>query len=403
MKKYILSLGLSFFSLLALSAEPPMTAPAYPIPEFSSNELDVIYDHDCFATMEDLVSRARESIVLDFYIFGGPTAESITRMLIDKQRAGVQVRVLLDRRLGTVSRLKKQAKKALAELKRGGIPVLFQSRTPIPPSRKAGTIDHNKYLVIDWMEALIGSMNIAEEFYQYHDLMMHVRGPLARDLRQQFDFDWFNASHPKSEVREIFVTAQPFEFSIPSPEGPGLARIVGTGLGRKTAIESLLPLIDGAARSIHIQMHELGDQRIVNRLIAARDRGVDVRILLDPGKVGKFVPMIHWAPSGVVNAAVIIQLIHAKINVRFYRTTPELNTAHMKSAVIDGNTLFAGSLNWTQNGFETVIETNLEIHGGRAPAQAEAMFQSDWEQSEPGKRPGVLSTFFCRLYSLFTR
>jgi phosphatidylserine/phosphatidylglycerophosphate/cardiolipin synthase-like enzyme len=71
----------------------------------------------------------------------------------------------------------------------------------------------------------------------------------------------------------------------------------------------------------------------------------------------------------------------------------------MKSVVVDGRILHAGSTNWTQGGFTRVAETNLEIHGGRAPAQAAAMFERDWAtRSVAAEPPSALALQLCKLY-----
>ena len=132
---------------------------------------------------------------------------------------------------------------------------------------------------------------------------------------------------------------------------------------------------------------------------AARARGVDVKVLPDPGNVDPFVPIIHLAPKGVVNAVALDILLKAKMEVRQYRVGADFTTAHMKLAVIDGDTLFAGSTNWTTGGFTTVAETNLEVHGGRAPGQAEAQFQKDWTtRGDVARPPSLIALQLCKLY-----
>jgi len=375
------------------------TAPQLPVPAFAPAEADVLYDHATFPAMEALVAKATRSIRMDYYIFGGPTAERIADTLIAKHRAGVDVRVLLDAALGKIPEMQKQAKPVLAKLRAAGVPVAFHATKAIPPRTGGTTLDHNKYFVVDGAEALVGSMNLAQKFYDYHDLMIQVRGPVARDLAAQHDFDWYQAQHPEAPAPQQLVTAAPADVAALPPTGPGQVRLVGTGLGRKTGGQALLPLIQGATRSIHVQMHELGPGPVLDALLAARDRGVEVQLLLDPGVLDPFVPVIHKAPRGVINAVATTILLNAKLDVRHFKVDKVVTTAHMKSGVIDGEVLFAGSINWTRGGFEAVAETNLEIHGGRAPQQAEAMFQRDWHtRAVPAERPSVLALQLGKLY-----
>jgi phosphatidylserine/phosphatidylglycerophosphate/cardiolipin synthase-like enzyme len=374
--------------------------PAVPAPEFSAGDVDMLYDMATFDAMEKLVAKAQRSIKLDYYIFGGPTAERLADALIAKKKAGVDVRVMLDSAFGTIPEMKNQGQPVYRKLLAAGVPVLLHSVAPLPPKDKGTTIDHNKYFVVDESEALVGSMNLAQKFYTYHDLMMHVTGPVARDLARQHDFDWWYASHPQAKAPGLLVHALPAPGMFDRLGGTqAQVRMVGTGLGHQTGFEALKPLLAGAKQSIHVQMHELGPGPILDALIAARGRGVDVKILLDPGNVDPFVPLIHMAPKGVVNAVALDALLKAKMDVRQYHVGTDFTTAHMKIAIVDGETVFAGSTNWTTGGFTTVAETNLEVHGGRAPGQAEAQFQKDWTtRSDQAQPPSAIALQLCKLY-----
>lgn len=371
-------------------------APGLPAPTFGAAEVDVLYDLDTFAAMERLVSSARRSVKLDYYVFGGPTAERLADMLIAKHADGLDVRVLLDGSFGTIPELRGQCLPVFDRLREAGVPVRLHARTPIPPRIGGETIDHNKYFVVDEAEVLLGSMNLAKKFYNFHDLMLHARGPVARDLARQHDFDWYRAGLPAGPVPGELVHAAP---GAPPAGDTAQVRVVGTGLGRKTGLEALLPLLAGARRSIHVQMHELGPGPALDALVAARDRGVEVKVLLDPGNVDPFVPLLHNAPKGVVNALALDALLKAGLDVRHYKVGEDFTTAHMKLALVDGEVLFAGSTNWTTGGFTRVAETNLEVRGGRAPLQAEARFQADWSQrSQKAQPPGPVALALCKLY-----
>jgi phosphatidylserine/phosphatidylglycerophosphate/cardiolipin synthase-like enzyme len=287
----------------------------------------------------------------------------------------------------------------LDQLKAAGVPVTFHSRAALDGSGKTGTIDHNKYFVVDEQEVLVGSMNLAKKFYNFHDLMIRLAGPIATDFAGQFDHDWWYATHPSAKADTPMVHAEPAALAAPGAAEAGLSRLVGTGIGRKTGLEAALQLITSAKTSIHIQMHELGDGPVLDALIAARDRGLEVKILLDPGNVDPFVPVIHAAPKGVVSAIALDKLLKAHMDVKHFRVDAQTTTAHLKIGVFDGASLLAGSINWTRGGFEYVSETDVEIHGGRAPAQAEAQFQHDWVQRAiPAEPPSALALALCKVY-----
>lgn len=374
-------------------------APPLSPPVFGANETEIYYDMATFEAMEQLVSGAQRTIRMDYYIFGGPTASRLADLMIAKHRAGVDVKIMLDGSLGVIAELRAQCKPIYERFKAAGVPIAFHDRAPIAPVTKGDRIDHNKYFVVD-DQALLGSMNLAKKFYDYHDLMVRVKGPAAAQLLNQFEFDWYYATHPQAPRPDVLVHAGPASFSAPGADAPSQVRVVGTGTGRKTGLEALLPLLNNARQSIHIQMHEIGDTRVLDALEAARDRGVDVKVILDPGVIDPFIPIIHRAPRGILNAIALDRMLKKQMNVRHYRVDATFTTAHMKSAVIDGQILFAGSINWTRGGFEWVSETDLEIHGGRAPQQAQAQFARDWvERAIPAEPPSKTALALCRIYN----
>lgn len=64
-----------------------------------------------------------------------------------------------------------------------GIPTLR------PKANKA-SVDDSKYLVVDAREAIFGGMNLADAVASNHDMMVHVAGPVARELQSAFSESW---------------------------------------------------------------------------------------------------------------------------------------------------------------------------------------------------------------------
>ena len=71
----------------SLAARGADVAPAFPAPEFSGGDVEMIYDQATFTAMEQLLAKAQRSIKLDYYIFGGPTAQRLAEILIAKKQA----------------------------------------------------------------------------------------------------------------------------------------------------------------------------------------------------------------------------------------------------------------------------------------------------------------------------
>jgi phosphatidylserine/phosphatidylglycerophosphate/cardiolipin synthase-like enzyme len=214
--------------------------------------------------------------------------------------------------------------------------------------------------------------------------MLRARGPVVRQLAAQFDLDWDHGDRATALGQD--------------EPAPGTARVVGTGPNRRTGLEAVLGAIAGARRSVYLQAYELQDPRVLGALERARGRGVDVRVLLDPGDVDPFTPL-GWAPKGVLNAAGLRRMVDARVATRVFRPFGAVRTAHMKLLLVDGERLLAGSLNFSRGGFEWAYETDLEVFGGRAPGQARARFLADWERAEASRGAGWLAEALCAYYN----
>jgi cardiolipin synthase len=120
------------------------------------------------------MQRAKESIYLEMYIFEATTLDhDFAGVLKEKAQTGVRVRVILDA-LGSSS----LAKHATEELRSAGVEVLFYRfwfhRT------------HRKLLIVDENIAYIGGANIAPRFRQWNDLVVKVRGRVAKSVTRSF-------------------------------------------------------------------------------------------------------------------------------------------------------------------------------------------------------------------------
>src|SRR5262249_19701496 len=120
--------------------------------------------------------------------------------------------------------------------------------------------------------AWTGGRNFTEEsFFGQRDLSFTVAGPLACRLAGLFEDFWREqGGHPGE--------AQPCPEAPPVPDG--LARLVGTSPGGPTLAKSLYAALDHARHHIYLENIYFSDPWVVTKLLRARRRGVDVRVLL---------------------------------------------------------------------------------------------------------------------------
>ncbi|MBN1120769.1 MAG: phospholipase [Anaerolineae bacterium] len=136
----------------------------------------------------------------------------------------------------------------------------------------------------------------------------------------------------------------------------------------------LVELINSAQTSIVAAMFELDLQNVADALIAAHDRGVDVRIVYDDEHTEDDPQMEEIIDAGIP-------------------ATPDERSAfmHNKFFVIDGKTVWTGSMNITING---VYRNNNNVIVIQSPALAEnytaefeEMFNGEFGPRSPSNTP----------------
>ena len=93
-------------------------------------------------------------------------------------------------------------------------------------------------------------------------------------------------------------------------------------------------LIDGARTSVHVEVYELGQQPLIDALLAAHARGVAVTVIDDPSELS--------------SAATAMRLRLAGVDVADYPVR-RLMIDHVKLLVVDGVTAVVGGINWGVN------------------------------------------------------
>jgi phosphatidylserine/phosphatidylglycerophosphate/cardiolipin synthase-like enzyme len=133
--------------------------------------------------------------------------------------------------------------------------------------------------------------------------------------------------------------------------------------------------IDGARRELRIQFYNFTSAPIAAAIIRARQRGVDVAVLLD-----KISPCQRGAAADQVKAAGIPVAIDRSVRI-----------AHNKVVVIDRARVIEGSFNASAAAMKNAENTNLVA----APAIAEA-YRAQWERRAALSVPYLDRDHSCR-------
>jgi phosphatidylserine/phosphatidylglycerophosphate/cardiolipin synthase-like enzyme len=239
--------------------------------------------------------------------------------------------------------------------------------------------NHRKTLVTDGPDGWIGlvtSGNPHDASSRHHNIAVRFQGPAASDLLRT----------------ELAVTAFSGGTTLRVPDLTQENRDVGTGTEIRILTESrirdaALDMINEAEDGdrLDLLMFYLSHRAVVRALLGAQQRGVDLRVLLDPNR-----DAFGREKNGIPNRQVAMELHAAGVPLRWCNTAGE--QCHAKMLLVrgrDGNaTLLAGSANFTRRNLDNFnLETNVQLRADEgAPVMADAMefFDARWH-NEPDR------------------
>lgn len=336
--------------------------------------VDILIDgEEYFLDLINSIYSAKESINIRTYIFDNDDYAVKIADILKGVSEEVEVKVLMDE-LGSVT--------AWQTLPGTSMPLDFElpvriddylekdsnvkTRTAINPWF---TTDHVKTLIFDNQSAYIGGMNIGREYrYEWHDIMLKVEGPIVGRINKEFYGAWahsgwggdfaygmskiFRSDNNKMEDEEEYVNIRPLY----------------TKTGKTEIHDVTLEAIKRAKSYIYIQNAYFSDNRIINELIQARERGVDVRVILP-----------YWGNHNIMNSANMISAnIMLRNGIRVYLYP---NMTHVKATVIDGWAM-VGTANYDKLSMRVNQEMNLAFYDKKAVEELlERLFYVDFEVS----------------------
>jgi phosphatidylserine/phosphatidylglycerophosphate/cardiolipin synthase-like enzyme len=222
------------------TTHPRAVLPAAPPPAAADDRL-IIEPDDGMSVIDNLLASPRHSLDLTMYELEDPTAESV--LAADESR-GVQVRVILDRRLEQARNLP-----AYEFLRSRGIAVAWSS------ARFFAT--HEKAFVVDRATAVVMSLNLTSRYYATsRDVAVVDRDPSdVAAIESVFDADLHGGGRATPAADDL----------VWSP-------------GQSWA--DMLALISRARVSVALESEELSSPAVVAALVADAKRGVRVSVAM---------------------------------------------------------------------------------------------------------------------------
>lgn len=333
--------------------------------------LDVLVDGEAFfPRLIDAISAAEESVWLQTYIFDNDdNAVGIGEMLKRRSVEGIEVRVLLDG-LGTISSTMTDSESAPEQhVAPASVRRFLQKNSRVQVRQKANpwfTGDHVKSTVIDREIAFTGGMNIGRAYrYDWHDLMMEMRGPVVDVIEREFYLAWARAGL-LGDLGFLIAQAKPAES--PSEVVGYPLRVLLSGPGNYEIFKAQLEAIRRARSYIYIQNAYLTDDSLLRELVLARRRGVDVRVI---------IPV--ETDYGLINRSnVLAANLMLKHGIRVYIYP---GFSHVKAAIYDG-WVCVGSANFDRLSLRYNRELNIASSAPEVTQQMlERLFEPDFQAS----------------------
>jgi cardiolipin synthase len=345
-------------------------------PLTTGNRVTLLQDGPAtYRAMLAAIEAARDHVHMETYILDDDeVGQRFAQAFVDRQRAGVQVRLMRDS-AGTFA----TPAAFFQRLAEAGVQIVeFNPLNPLKARDdwELNQRDHRKLLVVDGRVAFLGGINISSvysggSFSQrsrlrpgggpaWRDTDLQIEGPVVTELQKLFLAGWASQRGPAPVSPRLY----------PPPERAGnqVVRAIGSSPDEPYSLiyATLLSAIGSAETSVQItNAYFAPDPQLLAALEAAAARGVEVRLIL-PSQTDSW--LIFHTGRGFYE-----RLLRAGVKI-FERRGVIL---HAKTVLIDGVWATVGSTNLDWRSFLHNHELNAVVLGAEFGAQLQAMFDAD--------------------------
>lgn len=380
-------------TVVALEAEgmPPDVASAPFAPGFAlvtgttlsaGNTMEVLANGDAtFPRLWQDLGAARRSITAQIYYAGpGVVADTVTRILAERARAGIDVYFLYDA-FGAAD----LPRRNLDALRAAGVHVAEFRPVRWYTLDRANHRSHVRGIVVDGAVAYTGGFGFDDKFLgggrrpqEWRETNARFSGPAVAQLQTAFIAKWAEATGELLTGKRLLALAD-----ADATAAGSAARVSGAALihsppltGSTTAERLIALLIASARRRLYIaNAYFVPDADFVRLLVAAARRGVDVRLLTN-GAQGD-VKLARLAGRGRYET-----LLAAGVRIYEYRPA----AMHAKTFVVDGTLAAVTTMNFDNRSLAYNNEVALVARDATIGAAMEAMFLDDLQVSDEIRR-----------------
>ena len=337
----------------------------------SGNRIDVLNNGDEFyPVMLREIAGAEVSITIEAYIYWeGEIGRTFAKALAERAQAGVRVKILLDA-IGS-SRI---GNDILGILGSGGCQVAWYNPIKWYSLGRFNNRTHRKSLIIDGRVGFTGGAGIADQWCgpaqdgeHWRDMQIRVEGPAVTPLQTGFAQNWLE------RTREL--VSGPIYYPEIEPAGPYLALTLMSSpvTGASTVRMMYYLSIICARRRIWVaNPYFVPDPPAIDTLIEARQRGVDVKVMVSGVKNDSWLSRHN-------SVRLYGRLLDAGVEIYEYQHT----MLHHKTMVVDGLWSTIGTTNFDNRSFAHNEESNVCVYDAALAEHLESIFHSDLRACRP--------------------
>ena len=302
----------------------------------------IVEPDDGLQPVREFIQNAENSLLIKQFTF---TEESLIQAVIDRNKGGVDVRVMLNAQRSGGDRVNDET---YQRLKSSGIDVQWSS--------PKFYVTHEKSIVADGTAALVSTFNLTLKYFS----ATRDYGVITSDPRQVAQItDVFNADW------------EHLDWTPPSHEG-----LLWSNANSRLLMAHF---IDSAKHRLDVQHPKYVDAVILDHLAAAAHRGVKVHILCggrhgisDCDVLDTFASLRTLRRFGVK--------VHKQKNLR----------VHAKLLIVDNECSLVGSMNIDRSAFDLRRELGITVSNQPVVARLTQTFETDWELSQHYEPPDPL-------------
>lgn len=136
----------------------------------------------------------------------------------------------------------------------------------------------------------------------------------------------------------------------------------------------VLDAIGASTRSVRIKMFAFNHVALLEAVVAAHRRGVDVKVMLNPER-----------RDGETDNDVARETLQ-RFGIEVRASNPAFDLTHEKSMIVDDDLAFVESLNWTEENFTVTRDYAVVTPSAYEVAEIIDCFEADWarEDFDPG-------------------